>query len=206
MCPSKSRPWSYTLCVQVHVCRWHVVVFCSRRVKACSRRKQAASVVQRLSIQIVVYADWFCPVIKDSKLQRVDRLFSFHPEQLPNVCAHIPRSKSLKMSSSKTDPPLRVLTPRLAESRPNSPSSVDRKTGSAETVDTVSHEGPPSSHGRGAAFWVVFASLSLMALLSAMEGGIMSTALPSISRAVNAEGNYVWIVNVYVLARYVSPC
>ncbi|KAH9428722.1 hypothetical protein MCOR02_011268 [Pyricularia oryzae] len=104
------------------------------------------------------------------------------------------------MSSSKTDPPLRVLTPRLAESRPNSPSSVDRKTGSAETVDTVSHEGPPSSHGRGAAFWVVFASLSLMALLSAMEGGIMSTALPSISRAVNAEGNYVWIVNVYVLA------
>ena len=54
---------------------------------------------------------------------------------------------------------------------------------------------------RGWQFWAVFISLSISAFLSALEGAVVSTALPSISRAVNAGENYIWIINVYFLTR-----
>ncbi|KAI0376682.1 major facilitator superfamily domain-containing protein [Hypomontagnella monticulosa] len=53
--------------------------------------------------------------------------------------------------------------------------------------------------GRGWRFWAVFISLSISAFLSALEGAVVSTALPSISRAVNAGENYIWMVNVFFL-------
>ncbi|KAM5349735.1 hypothetical protein ACJ41O_006240 [Fusarium nematophilum] len=53
--------------------------------------------------------------------------------------------------------------------------------------------------GRGWRFWAVFISLSISAFLSALEGAVVSTALPSISRAVNAGEDYIWMVNVYFL-------
>ncbi|RYO86812.1 hypothetical protein DL766_000148 [Monosporascus sp. MC13-8B] len=43
---------------------------------------------------------------------------------------------------------------------------------------------PTTSHGWR--FWAVFISLSISAFLSALEGAVVSTALPSVSRAVNA--------------------
>ena len=51
-------------------------------------------------------------------------------------------------------------------------------------------------------FWAVFISLSISAFLSALEGAVVSTALPSISRAVNAGEDYIWMVNVFFLTRY----
>ncbi|UPL04076.1 hypothetical protein LCI18_015010 [Fusarium solani-melongenae] len=53
--------------------------------------------------------------------------------------------------------------------------------------------------GRGWRFWAVFISLSISAFLSALEGAVVSTALPSISRAVNAGEDYIWMVNVFFL-------
>lgn len=55
--------------------------------------------------------------------------------------------------------------------------------------------------GRGWRFWAVFISLSISAFLSALEGAVVSTALPSISRAVNAGEDYIWMVNVFFLTR-----
>ncbi|RYP59737.1 hypothetical protein DL770_010149 [Monosporascus sp. CRB-9-2] len=52
---------------------------------------------------------------------------------------------------------------------------------------------------RGWRFWAVFISLSISAFLSALEGAVVSTALPSISRALSAGENYIWVVNVYFL-------
>ncbi|KAI0830978.1 major facilitator superfamily-domain-containing protein [Hypoxylon sp. FL0890] len=56
---------------------------------------------------------------------------------------------------------------------------------------------PTASHGWR--FWAVFISLSISAFLSALEGAVVSTALPSISRAVNAGEDYIWMVNVFFL-------
>lgn len=53
-------------------------------------------------------------------------------------------------------------------------------------------------------FWLIFFSLVLTAFLSALEGSVVSTALPSIARALDASENYVWVVNVYYLAKYVA--
>lgn len=53
-------------------------------------------------------------------------------------------------------------------------------------------------------FWSIFFSLVLTAFLSALEGSVVSTALPSIARALEASENYIWVVNVYYLAKYVA--
>ncbi|RDL33244.1 putative major facilitator superfamily protein [Venustampulla echinocandica] len=81
-------------------------------------------------------------------------------------------------------------------------------------VSSIAHEkapGPVSSSnraeisietkasGRGWRFWAIFASLALTAFLSSLEGSVVATALPAISRAINAQADYVWIVNVYFL-------
>lgn len=50
-------------------------------------------------------------------------------------------------------------------------------------------------------FWCIFFSLVLTAFLSALEGSVVSTALPSIARALEASENYIWVVNVYYLAK-----
>ncbi|KAH8898028.1 MFS general substrate transporter, partial [Thozetella sp. PMI_491] len=56
-----------------------------------------------------------------------------------------------------------------------------------------------SPNNYGWRFWAVFVSLSISAFLSALEGAVVSTALPSISRAVNAGEDYIWMVNVFFL-------
>ncbi|TWU72715.1 hypothetical protein ED733_004310 [Metarhizium rileyi] len=69
---------------------------------------------------------------------------------------------------------------------------------------------PPAdkqSASHGWRFWAVFISLSISAFLSALEGAVVSTALPSISRAVNAGEDYIWMVNVFFLtSAAVQPC
>uniref|UniRef100_L2G330 Methylenomycin a resistance protein n=1 Tax=Colletotrichum fructicola (strain Nara gc5) TaxID=1213859 RepID=L2G330_COLFN len=90
-------------------------------------------------------------------------------------------------------------SPNRVESNPDSPVTLNDKTQADATADPTPDENAPKSGGRGWAFWAIFASLSVTALLSSMEGGIMSTALPAISRAVDAERDYIWVVNVYFL-------
>lgn len=70
--------------------------------------------------------------------------------------------------------------------------------------DVPEAQPPPAEKpktGRGWRFWAVFISLSISAFLSALEGAVVSTALPSISRAVNAGEDYIWMVNVFFLTR-----
>ena len=67
--------------------------------------------------------------------------------------------------------------------------------------DEVTKEAPTP---KGPRFWLTFVCLILTAFVSALEGSIVSTALPSIARALDASENYIWVVNVYYLTRYVS--
>ncbi|KAI1134398.1 major facilitator superfamily-domain-containing protein [Hypoxylon sp. FL0543] len=85
-------------------------------------------------------------------------------------------------------------------SQRNSVSSTDR------TAPDILEDGhdlktptAKSTASHGWRFWAVFISLSISAFLSALEGAVVSTALPSISRAINAGEDYIWIVNVFFL-------
>ena len=50
-------------------------------------------------------------------------------------------------------------------------------------------------------YWTVIAALSVTALLPAMEGTVVSTALPSIIQDLHGGELYVWVVNSYFLTR-----
>ncbi|MCJ1261276.1 hypothetical protein MMC22_001140 [Lobaria immixta] len=51
----------------------------------------------------------------------------------------------------------------------------------------------------GRRFWSIFTGLSLTALLSALDGSIVSTAVPTIVGDLNAGENYIWVINIYFL-------
>ncbi|KAK5996027.1 MFS-type efflux transporter phmH [Cladobotryum mycophilum] len=48
-------------------------------------------------------------------------------------------------------------------------------------------------------FWLTFSGLCFTGLISALDGSILSTSLPSIVAELKGGDNYVWVVNVYFL-------
>lgn len=72
-----------------------------------------------------------------------------------------------------------------------------------DTAEMTASEGTITNNGehppRDWRFWIVFPTLCLSGLAVTMEGSIVVTALPSISRALNTT-EYVWIVNAYTFA------
>ncbi|TVY19259.1 Efflux pump FUS6 [Lachnellula arida] len=59
------------------------------------------------------------------------------------------------------------------------------------------HEGPPSP--RGFRFYIVLVGLLLAALLTWLDGGTISTALPTIAADLDLGPAYVWVANSYFL-------
>lgn len=49
-------------------------------------------------------------------------------------------------------------------------------------------------------FWAIIVSLSLTGLLSAIEGTIITSALPTITVALGGGNSYIWVPNAYFLA------
>ncbi|KAK6822449.1 hypothetical protein PG987_013994 [Apiospora arundinis] len=72
-------------------------------------------------------------------------------------------------------------------------------------ADTVGSNDPPTDEKEAPpfkptlAFWLVFASLALAALLSALDGAIVATVLPTISSELGVGPDFVWVANVYFL-------
>lgn len=60
----------------------------------------------------------------------------------------------------------------------------------------------PAPQKYGWRFWMIFAGLALSALLSALEGSIVSTALPTILADLGGGEDYTWVINIYFLTRY----
>lgn len=76
-------------------------------------------------------------------------------------------------------------------------SKTDEAAKMTPIKDTVTNnDGHPPRDWR---FWIVFPTLCLSGLAVTMEGSIVVTALPSISRSLNTT-EYVWIVNAYTFA------
>ncbi|KAK8076187.1 hypothetical protein PG994_003459 [Apiospora phragmitis] len=63
---------------------------------------------------------------------------------------------------------------------------------------TTVGEGPPAFKPT-LQFWIVFLALLFATLLSALDGAIVATALPTISSDLEVGSDFVWVANVYFL-------
>ena len=64
--------------------------------------------------------------------------------------------------------------------------------------DTLSKQ---AAFGGGWRAFAIITALSVVALLPAIEGTVVSTALPTIVEALHGGERYVWVVNSYFLTR-----
>jgi hypothetical protein len=71
------------------------------------------------------------------------------------------------------------------------PSRSEVVTNQDETIKAV----------RGLSFWCIILALCVTGILSALEGTIVSTALPTIMQDLGGAELYIWSVNGYFLAR-----
>ncbi|RYP17902.1 hypothetical protein DL765_004221 [Monosporascus sp. GIB2] len=83
------------------------------------------------------------------------------------------------------------------------PSSEAASPETSETAETSETPGTPATtHAvpakRDWRFWALLGSISLAGLLTALEGTITSTALPSIVNDLGGGHLYIWIVNGYL--------
>ncbi|KAK0641431.1 major facilitator superfamily domain-containing protein [Cercophora newfieldiana] len=91
----------------------------------------------------------------------------------------------------------------LAELPEKTASSSSDQTPVDATDSSTDSPAPPSEEEEkthyGWKFWAVFAGLVGATLLSALDGSIVATALPTIALSLDAGPSYVWIANVYFL-------
>ena len=82
-------------------------------------------------------------------------------------------------------------------------SNNDREQNSNTTTLSPDKQ-PPSDQkflGNGWRSWAIIATLSIVALLPALEGTVVSTALPTIVESLQGGKQYIWVVNSYFLTR-----
>lgn len=88
--------------------------------------------------------------------------------------------------------------PEQKESQHTEPGQSDLEPNSSSiTTDNTKHPKPRYS----SRFWLAFSGLCFIGLVSALDGSVVSTALPSIVADLSGAENYVWVVNVYFLTR-----
>lgn len=61
------------------------------------------------------------------------------------------------------------------------------------------NNGVDTKHHYGWRFYAVYSGLIAATLVSALDGSIVATALPTIAATLDSGPNYVWIANVYFL-------
>ncbi|KAL2130489.1 hypothetical protein VTI74DRAFT_6343 [Chaetomium olivicolor] len=88
--------------------------------------------------------------------------------------------------------------PAAPKSESTERTAVDPTDSPTDSSATASEEENGKTH-YGWRFWAVFVGLVAATLLSALDGSIVATALPTIARELNAGPSYVWIANVYFL-------
>jgi hypothetical protein len=88
---------------------------------------------------------------------------------------------------------------RPTEKRSDSPSL---ETGQSPKVhhNSEQQDDGPSRDWR---FWAILLPLCIASILVALEGTVVSTALPSIEDEIRTGDLYVWLINGYYVALYV---
>ncbi|KAL6899910.1 MFS general substrate transporter [Trichoderma evansii] len=69
------------------------------------------------------------------------------------------------------------------------------------TADPVQNNEPRSANIRTWRFWTIILALSITGLMSAIEGTIITSALPTITNALGGGDAYIWVPNAYLLAQ-----
>ena len=67
------------------------------------------------------------------------------------------------------------------------------------TADPTAQQDPAQPSQYDWRFYAIFGSLIAATLLSALDGAIVSTALPTIAETLDLGSNAVWVANVYFL-------
>ncbi|KAL2202985.1 methylenomycin A resistance protein [Sarocladium strictum] len=80
------------------------------------------------------------------------------------------------------------------------PTTVDSSPEAASTEKSETEPAHVAQPKRDWRFWALLVSISLAGLLTALEGTITSTALPSIVNDLGGGHLYVWVVNGYLFA------
>ena len=91
-------------------------------------------------------------------------------------------------------------------STPVSPSPLEDKVEPTATAeDTMREEEEEEEENespapKGLRFWLIFVGLCLAGFVSSTDSTIIFTALPTIVRDLDGQGEYIWLGNAYVLA------
>ncbi|KAK4658211.1 hypothetical protein QC762_100960 [Podospora pseudocomata] len=93
-----------------------------------------------------------------------------------------------------------ISTIPLTSSECSSSSSLDSWDTEKEKSSPA---GPSEGWRRGAGFWRCFTAVCIPILLSAFEGSVVSTALPTISSSLNLGSNSSWVATSFLLASIV---
>ncbi|KAK0668176.1 putative transporter [Cercophora samala] len=95
-----------------------------------------------------------------------------------------------------------ISTIPLTSSECSSSSSLDSWDTEKEKPSRFSGPAVPEWR-RGAGFWRCFTAVCIPILLSAFEGSVVSTALPTISNSLNLGSNSSWVATSFLLASIV---
>jgi len=82
--------------------------------------------------------------------------------------------------------------------------SIDARSSCSETV--MLDAGTANGNTKTWRYWAIIVALCIVSLLVALEGTVVSTALPSITQDLGGGETYVWVINAYFLARYHHYC
>lgn len=81
--------------------------------------------------------------------------------------------------------------PELADEQPQVVSPTNR----------VQDKEPRPKSFRTWRFWAIISALTITGLMSAIEGTIITSALPTITNAMGGGDSYIWVPNAYLLAQ-----
>jgi len=90
-----------------------------------------------------------------------------------------------------------------ADSLDRNPPQAEVTATDEKSTDSQENNSPtkPAKTHYPTSFWLAFLGLCCTGLVSALDGSIVSTALPSIIADLKGGSNYVWVANVYFLTR-----
>ncbi|KAI6086524.1 MFS general substrate transporter [Hypoxylon rubiginosum] len=74
------------------------------------------------------------------------------------------------------------------------------ENGNNGVVDEKLEPSPQASPKNGLKFWSIFFALCLLGLSTSLEATIVTTALPTIIRAIDLGSEYTWVGNAFLLA------
>lgn len=124
-------------------------------------------------------------------------------ESLPRKSTSSSSRASWFSAQSSTTPSTLVPSRCPSPARTLSDKLFEKKVEIIETVTHLTLDPAPEKWERGVGFWRCFVAVCIPILLSAFEGSVVSTALPTISSKLGLGQNSPWVATTFLLASIV---